>query len=481
MRQREFLAVQEESRSVHPDMSPATQSQNALVDSALVLDARLIDIFKAIEEANIRYCLLRGYELLWHQGNKEIDLLVSHEQLQELANLLRSRGFAELPSWGHAPHHFFVSYNRTNDTWLKLDIVDAVRYGDPIRALEIDITNNLLHNRRRCMYTYLPASEDEFFKLLLHCVLHMRAFTPEKSARLIELWREITERPIAAIQFAEHVSTHLSPAVTNAMLERMAATGDCEPLLKQRSRIIHRLFWAAPAGNTWRWLSTKCLRILRPVLFPIFRRGLLIALLAPDGAGKTTLAHTLAKEPFISAKVIYMGANSKAQSITLRPAAWLRTRYPSLFGENLSPGRPFAIRALNYLISVLEHWYRLGLGIYHKLRGRFVIFDRYMYDSWLGTQNSQRKPRRERLFDLVWPKADMIIVLDAPGRVLYERKREHSPEWLEGRRREYLQLEKRLPDAIYVNADRPEAEICRDVISLIWERYAAREKWNWRR
>lgn len=466
--------MQEESRSVYPDMVQATQSQMPLVDPALVLDTNLIDIFKAMEEANIRYCLLRGYDLLWHQGSKEIDLLVSHDQLPALADLLRSRGFAELPSWGHAPHHFFVGYNRANDTWLKLDVVDAVRYGDPIRALEIDITNNLLNHRRRCLYTYLPASEEEFLKLLLHCVLHKRAFTPEKSARLIELWEEIKERPIAAVQLAEHVNTHLSPAVTNAMLERMAATGDCEPLLRQRPQIIHRLFWAAAAGNAWRWLSTKCLRILRPVLFLLFRRGLLIALLAPDGAGKTTLANQLAKDPFISAQVVYMGTNSNAKSVTLRFAAWLRARYPDSFGQNLKSDRPFAIRALNYLISILEHWYRLGLSIYHKLRGRFVIFDRYMYDSWLGSRNSQRRPWRERLFNVVWPKADVVIVLDAPGSVLYERKHEHSPEWLEKRRHEYLQLQKRMPGTIYVNADRPEADVCRDVISLIWEQYAAR-------
>ncbi len=105
-----------------------------------------------------------------------------------------------------------------------------------------------------------------------------------------------------------------------------------------------------------------------------------------------------------------------------------------------------------------------------------MIFYRYMYDSWLSPQNSQRRPWREWLFNHLWPKADMVIVLDAPGCVLYERKHEHSPEWLEGRRREYLQLRNRIPEAIYVDADRPEADVCREVKSLIWEQYAAREK-----
>lgn len=452
------------------------EAQNVVLASTPEIDARLICIFKAIEAADIQYCLLRGYHLLWTQGTKEIDLLVLPEHIPTLKALLAARGFGTLPAWGHAPHQFFVSYNSANDSWLKIDVVNAVRYGDPVRALEVDITRNLLLNRRRYPYTYLPAPEEEFLKLLLHCILHKREFSPEKSRRLLQLAREVANRPGASRNLSRHVATYLFPTITNSMLALMAITGHYEPLLKTRSEVLQRLFWASPVKNSWRYFSTKSLAVLRPVLMALFRRGITIALLAPDGAGKTTLARKLAEDPFIRAQVIYMGCNSESQSSNFRVANWLRRRFPQHFGRDPRQNRPFTFRLLNYLLSLAEHWYRIGLGLYHKLRGRFVVFDRYMYDSWLNPQTASKKPLRDRLFDLVWLKTDMVIVLDAPGQILYERKLEHSPEWLEERRRQYVRLGERLPEAVFVNAARPEDEVHREVVSLIWKEYVSRAR-----
>ncbi len=448
-------------------------SQNAILETAPVLDAKLVGILGAMDEAGITYCLLRGYELLWTEGSKEVDILVLPEHIPALARLLREREFATLPSWGHAPHRFFVSYDRTSDTWLKLDLVDAVRYGEPIRALKVDITPDLLKKRRRYPYTYLPAPEDEFLKLLLHCVLHKGEFSREKSQRLRELAEEIAARPASAENLASHVNEHLSPAITNSMLALMAITGNYQRLLDTWDKVRQRLFWEAPFGNAWRYASTKILLVLRPALVALFRKGVMIALLAPDGAGKSTLATKLAADPFIKAQVIYMGTNGESQSVSLPLAKWLRFRFPGVFGNKPRKNRPCTFRLLNYLLSVVEHWYRLGIGLYHKTRGRFVVFDRYMYDSWVG--GHVVKPLRDRVLDLPWPKPDLVIVLDAPGDILYRRKGEHSPEWLESRRHEYLRMRDRLPNSVFVDASRPQAEVHREVISVIWKKYASQE------
>ena len=449
-------------------------SQNVVLEAVPVLDSWLVGILGAIDAAQIKYCLLRGYNLLWTEASKEIDLLVLPEHIPALEDLLRSRGFTTLPAWGHAPHRFFVSYNPASGTWLKLDLVDAVRYGEPIRALEVDITHDLLKNRRRFPYTYLPAPEEEFIKLLLHCILHKREFTEEKSLRLRELACEIGNRPAAAQKLAHHVNAYLSPAITNSMLALMALTGHYKPLLDTREEVLQRLFWAAPFGNAWRYLSTKSLLVMRPLLTLLFRRGLTIALLAPDGAGKSTLAKRLASEPFLNAQVIYMGTNGESQTRSLRLTRWLRRRFPETFGDKPRKNRAYAFRLLNYLLALGEHWYRLGVGIYHKLRGRFVVFDRYMYDSWVN--GNGKKPLRDRIFDFAWPNVDMVVVLDAPGRVLYERKREHSPEWLESRRHEYLKLQDRLPNSVFIDATRSEEEVQREAIAAIWKEYTAREQ-----
>ena len=445
-------------------------------NSAPSLDAKLDEILRAMDSASIKYCLLKGYDLLWHAGHKEIDLLVLPDQIPALTNLLRSRQFATLPAWGHSPHHFFVGYNESDGTWLKLDIVDAVRYGDPVRALEIDITPELLRNRRHCPHGYVLAPEDEFFKLLLHCVLHEGEFTAQETSRLLELARAIDGDSKAPERLAHFIDTFLAPALTSEMLARMVENGDFRPALAKRSAIFRHLFWTAPFGNAWRWLSTRILRASRPLLIAIHRRGMLVALLAPDGAGKTTLANQLAQDPFIKAQVIYMGSNEAAQTVGLDWILRLHRRFPAIAADEQGQRRPFLLRVINYALALTSHFHRINLALYHKLRGRFVVFDRYIYDSWIAGSNGAREPFRYRIFRVGWPAADLVIALDAPGKLLYQRKHEHSPEWLENRRREYLQLKERLPDMKSVDAARPRDEVLGDVLALIWKNYAATER-----
>jgi len=74
-------------------------------------------------------------------------------------------------------HHFFVAYDKRNDLWLKFDVVKALRYGKPIRALCLDMTERCLRNRRWRSPTYVLSLEDEFATLLLHIVYSIkRAF-----------------------------------------------------------------------------------------------------------------------------------------------------------------------------------------------------------------------------------------------------------------------------------------------------------------
>ena len=93
-------------------------------------------------------------------------------------------------------------------------------------------------------------------------------------------------------------------------------------------------------------------------------------------------------------------------------------------------------------------WGSLTLAVarYHVLRGRFVIYDRYVYDSWLAPRvRSVHKRIRRWLLDSACPAPDLVVLLDAPGELLYRRKGEHSVEWIEQQRQGYLSLADRVP------------------------------------
>jgi thymidylate kinase len=67
----------------------------------------------------------------------------------------------------------------------------------------------------------------------------------------------------------------------------------------------------------------------------------------------------------------------------------------------------------------------------------------------------------------VYPRPDLVICLDAPTTVLHARKPESDPQWLEGRRQEYLRLTGVVPEVVVVDADRPVEAVLRDVVDVI--------------
>jgi thymidylate kinase len=73
-----------------------------------------------------------------------------------------------------------------------------------------------------------------------------------------------------------------------------------------------------------------------------------------------------------------------------------------------------------------------------------------------------------------YPKPDLVICLDAPAPVLFERKREATAEWLEQRPRQCLQLADVVPAFVVVDVNRPLDLVAREVATVITEFYEKR-------
>src|SRR3954452_6907789 len=141
----------------------------------------LLHVFHAIEQANISYCVLRGYEELEEiEDGGDVDLLVQADQLDQFREALARLEFVRLPVWGHAPHLFFVAYDQSADRWLKLDVVTTVAFGKPIHAIQTSLAQTCLERRRRREPTFVLSVEDELLTLLLHCTLDKGMFAPHR-------------------------------------------------------------------------------------------------------------------------------------------------------------------------------------------------------------------------------------------------------------------------------------------------------------
>jgi thymidylate kinase len=71
----------------------------------------------------------------------------------------------------------------------------------------------------------------------------------------------------------------------------------------------------------------------------------------------------------------------------------------------------------------------------------------------------------------LYPRPDLVVYLDAPGEVLFQRKGEASPDWLEARRRQYLELREAVPHFVTVDAARPVEQVTHEVARIITRFY----------
>jgi thymidylate kinase len=212
--------------------------------------------------------------------------------------------------------------------------------------------------------------------------------------------------------------------------------------------------------------------LISPLLYAVFRRGASVALLAPDGAGKSTLAAHLLAQKHLRARLIYMGLNLDASVVGLPTTRWFRRHANGAGGNSI---KRFFAKVFNFPNTLLEQWYRSLTGFYYRLRGRTVVFDRYIYDNWLNPSPTRVLKRFRRfLMERTCPAPDIVILLDAPGTVLFSRKHEHDVQSLEKKRQAYLQVGTRIPNLHIVDATQDLGAVSAEATSIVWGFYRNR-------
>jgi thymidylate kinase len=373
--------------------------------------------------------------------------------------MLAQAGFARKYAWGCGPHRFYFGYRENEGTWLKLDIVTDLCYGTPVRWLKVD-ANQFLQNRIRDERSLALRPEDEFITLLLHCLLDKGHFRGDHNERLSHLWLTSC-RPL----LLQHLR-QFAPPIGEMDCEGAASAREWNSVLPKRQSVVLHLFRRDVVGSLGRLLGRIALRYLRPLERIARGRRLSIALLAPDGAGKSTLSERLRNDPRLGATVVYAGLYGNARSGFNK---WLDRG----IARNTLPWLTLPTKVLRSCARLLEHWKRLIAVTFYRITGKTVIFDRYLYDQWTSTRPDTLRSRiRRRVYEFGWPTPELIILLDAPSEVLYRRKQEHTREQLEQQRRAYLALRSRLPQMKVIDASQEAATVEREVITLIWEKYA---------
>jgi thymidylate kinase len=221
-----------------------------------------------------------------------------------------------------------------------------------------------------------------------------------------------------------------------------------------------------------------------------------VALIGPDGAGKTTIARVLPGRLPMRTVYLYMGVAAESSNKLLpttrlvealkarrrlsRAAPSSTTPHPGTDGAGGTRRRRRPLRVAAGAIGaglrlgnrMAEEWYRQGLAWAHQVKGEVVLFDRHFYIDYhaadiAGEPTSGRRRVHGWMLEHMYPRPDLVVYLDAPTEVLLARKGEGTLESIARRQADYRSLADEVEHFAIVDANRPLDAVIDDVVHEI--------------
>ena len=220
-----------------------------------------------------------------------------------------------------------------------------------------------------------------------------------------------------------------------------------------------------------------------------------VAIVGPDGSGKTTVAKRLLQAYPAPMKYVYMGAALQSANVTLWTSRWLLRLKKKSYDKAVREGRhvesggasPHNVeftkvqtstiaRDLALANLIAEEWYRQLVSWIYRIRGYVVLFDRhvvfeYVPDSTTYHVKNYRLGIRLHLWLVrrCFPRPDLTVLLDAPPEVMYERKREWSIEHLRRHRSGLIEQGEKTSNFVRVDATKDIDQVVQDVLNRMLE------------
>lgn len=364
----------------------------------------------------------------------ELDLLIPEHDLATALAALGRQGWELIQCGVSAPCKRTLGLLHEGRL-LRLDIhhelvQDGLIYGDA--AWFVDTSHEDGDGLRR------PSPEALLYHVVLHVVLGKKSLADKHRTAIQDILNGTCDLSAVRDQ-AERVG--LGAVVDEALADPMAVLSDPARVARLRRRARRALVRARP-GNLARHALCWWTRTLGP-LFGV-RKGFAIAIIGPDGAGKTTFIAEFRRQMEaigLPTREAYMGPWDRSIMPTSRFLNWLgaspRDHIP---GTEASVARSRRIsklikglikRYLYYLNMPIEFWGRyLTLVFPHMMLARIVVMDRYIYDLEVGHRNRILRNGRlmRRCLVALAPRPRLSLLLANDPHTIWSRKREDALE-----------------------------------------------------
>ena len=407
-----------------------------------------LEFLHRLNEAQIQYAILRD-DPTQALPLAELDVLIDDSAFQRFAILAR-KGQFHLIRDGYLNPGKKVFLRFDGERTILLDVhLNMVFRG----LVYLDGAALLRQRIERGGYFYL-GKNDHALALLLHNMLAKRAIQEKHRQPLIEFCRqesapEFFEKRLkesGVVQIIESIKSQFAAVVENAGIHRR-----CRSRLRKKLR-------RQPAN----FLRLSCLRLR---YFKTWvcgeKRGLLIAFIGPDGAGKSSsiaaLQQVLQAHGFACRKA-YMGPWGGSILKLRRIFFWLnpgpyRADYKAFYdgeiGQKPGPLTGIAKWKLNFRSAIyyaflwIEMKTRWFVRVLPGLRqGKIVLADRYIYDILTGYKNrpmDYQQSVRSKICNN-FPRPDIGVLLACDSQIIFSRKPQLSQAILEHSQQAYQKI-----------------------------------------
>ena len=385
----------------------------------------------ALEGSRIRWCVLRG-DPTTLRG--DLDLLIHPDDAVAARTILAGTGFARLRDRRGQPGRSWAAGPGAAGQWERIDFRTELDFGR--HGLRLD-RDHVLAGAIVVDGIRRPGEHDEFWTLLFHSVLDAEACGSDHTARL----HELAERVFAA----GNPQPPVRPPLSSAVLDRVVAHARIGAWADVTGLVLGLAAGARTGRRPDRRRATawaaKRLGRLATILNRGDPSGFSVAVLGPDGVGKTTICREVGRTYLRPVVQVSVG-----RKLTSHPV-WGRVAPP--------------VRRAARFAALLETYGRAWAG---RRRGRVVLWDRHPDDPAVR----DARVRSRRWAGGLAPDPDLVLVLDAPADVVHRRKDERSVADIETLRRAYSGLVARTPAAEVIDASGDLASVLDAVLAAMW-------------
>ena len=435
-------------------LPPLSHCQNAAPSGVSAISTSkdfLLSFFRELDHRGIPYLVLHSYQKLPDAVDSDVDYAVhegdvpaAHAAMRHVAGQL---GWLVAQCLQHEVHAFYsVAVNPADPgQFVKLDLCSHFMKG----GHQFLPDSALLENRAQANGFSIPCPSAEFAYLLAKALgkrKQLRGVLP----RLRALWEADPERcrqwlgELLGADFATWEK--LEGAITEQEMLRAVLFGRHRPGWRLRLR-------------EWR-------RVLRRIAHPT---GLCLALLGPDGVGKSTLMEQmeLLLEPCFRAKARFH----------FRPHLFQRVTGDPVDKPHAQPPRSTLAGWLKifyyYTDHVVGYWFKQLPRLW---KSTCIVFDRHFDDILVDPKRYRLQRSRFLVFVLRWllPRPDITFILDASPEIVHGRKPELAIEEIRRQRAVLRQLAAGDPRCVLIPAEDPPARVAQAVYRQVVVFLAAR-------